>query len=101
MLPSFHIVSSTFHGTDDVRCTIECDSVSAGPDSVNGSYVTIKPWEGRGSEETRIRRCFAAVFGFEPTRKPMTRTIEELLEMAHPKFPWHWTFTKSFDGDGR
>lgn len=102
MLPSFRNVYSTYHGTENLRCTIVCESVSDGPKALNGSYVTIQPWNRERGLERQVQNCLQAIFkGAHKSKMPtraLTWSLEVLLEKAHPNFLWHLNYTRTLVG---
>lgn len=91
-MPSFHIVSSTFHGTNALPCTIVCESITGEP-SMEGSYVTIQPWKNQ-VDMALVQRCFHTVLGFDAPPTAFRYSFEELLKVAYPRFLWCYNPTK-------
>lgn len=90
-LPSFKVVTATFHGTSICPCTIICESVT-GEESMNGSYVTFQIWQnspGQSKQDNKeiLNQCFRRIFGFD-ARGFDSSTYEDMLARAYPEFPW-------------
>ncbi len=94
MLPSVNIVSCTYHGTRALPMTVVCESVT-GHRSFTGSYVTLELWS-KSKGDAMLLKYLRTVTGSGRAPLKLVWTLEELIEQAHPEFPWHQNYSRSF-----
>ncbi|MBY0359479.1 MAG: hypothetical protein K2W82_15860 [Candidatus Obscuribacterales bacterium] len=98
MLPSYRVISTDLFRTEGAHLSIFCESVIEGPKSLLGSYFFVQYNGGStGNPERVVQNAIRNLYEgskHQKPEKPLTRSLEELLEKANPDFPWHYNYTR-------